>query len=205
MAKQYSIADIGKEFEGYGLRIREHPDFGGVGGHSPGSYHYSEQAIDLTDYRPDFAPEYKGGKPVSWQQRTKSIANRAKQSGLFTEALGPGDANHDTHVHLALKDTVQATPETLQWIATGRYSNPQGQISSELPLQQKDAPLTGSVLSNLDVQAKNRQKEQKNNTNQFLSSFIADNLMNRSTGSPFSQGSAQEQLRSAFQTPELMT
>ena len=132
--RQYSIVDIGKELQKYGLRVGEHPEFGKVGTHAPGSYHYSGKAIDVTDWRPDIAPAFEGGKPIHWKQRKGELSYRAKKSGLFTEALGPGDPGHSTHVHLALKDNVTATPELLQWIATGRYKNPEGTLSDVMPV-----------------------------------------------------------------------
>ena len=63
---------------------------GGVGsGHSPTGYHPKGMAIDVTDWRPDVAPAYAGGKEIPWQQRTGELSWRAKQLGLFNEALGP--------------------------------------------------------------------------------------------------------------------
>lgn len=131
----YSIVDIGKELEKHGLRVGENPAFGSgkVGKHAPGSYHYAGQAIDVTDWRPDVAPAFAGGKPIPWKQRTGELSYRAKKSGLFTEALGPGDRGHDTHVHLALKDRVQATPQLLEWIATGRTKDVTGKLTDVMP------------------------------------------------------------------------
>lgn len=140
---KYSIVDVGKELEKYGLRVGENPYFGTgkVGKHSPGSYHYAGQAIDVTDWRPDVAPAFEGGKPIPWKQRTGELAWRAKQSGLFTEALGPGDKGHDTHVHLALKDKVAASPQLFQWIATGRYKTPEGKLTDIMPGAQQQLPV----------------------------------------------------------------
>lgn len=131
-----SIVDIGKELQKYGLKVSENPAFGGVsGGHAKGSYHYAPggQAIDVTDWRPDVTPAYPGGKPIPWKQRTGELAWRAKQLGMFTEALGPGDPGHDTHVHLALADKKQFTPQQLEWLATGRYKDPQGKLTDVMP------------------------------------------------------------------------
>jgi len=130
---EYNIVDIGKELQKYGLKVGENPAFGPVGKHAPKSYHYGGQAIDVTDWRPDVSPAYEGGKPIGWKQRTGELAYRAKKSGLFTEALGPGDKGHETHVHLALKDKTKASPELLQWIATGRYKTPEGKLSDVMP------------------------------------------------------------------------
>lgn len=131
-----SIVDIGKFLQGRGLRIGEHPEFGGVaGGHAKGSYHYAPggAAIDVTDWRPDVAPAYEGGKPISWKQRTGELSWRAKQLGLFNEALGPGDKGHETHVHLALPGKKFISDQQLEWLATGRTKDPQGRLTDVMP------------------------------------------------------------------------
>lgn len=131
-----SIVDIGKFLQGRGLRIGEHPEFGGVAGvHAKGSYHYAPggAAIDVTDWRPDVAPAYEGGKPISWKQRTGELSWRAKQLGLFNEALGPGDKGHETHVHLALPGKKFISDQQLEWLATGRTKDPQGRLTDVMP------------------------------------------------------------------------
>ena len=129
-----SIVDIGKYLQRFGLRVGEHPAFGGVGGgHSPTGYHPKGLAIDVTDWRPDVAPAYEGGKPISWKQRTGELSWRAKQLGAFNEALGPGDPGHDTHVHLALQGKKHLTDQQLEWLATGRYKTPEGKLTDVMP------------------------------------------------------------------------
>jgi len=134
-----SIVDIGKYLQRFGLRVGEHPAFGGVGGgHSPTGYHPKGLAIDVTDWRPDIAPAYEGGKPIPWKQRTGELSWRAKQLGAFNEALGPGDPGHDTHVHLALEGKKYLTDQQLEWLATGRYKTPryktpEGKLTDVMP------------------------------------------------------------------------
>jgi hypothetical protein len=133
-----TIVDIGKYLQRFGLNIGEHPQFGGVGkGHSPTGYHPTGEAIDVRDWRPDVAPAYEGGKPIPWKQRTGELAWRAKQLGIFNEALGPGDKGHDTHVHLALAGKKYIPENQLKWLATGRWEKqkPDGgvELSSEMP------------------------------------------------------------------------
>jgi hypothetical protein len=129
-----NIVDVGKFLQKYGLNIGEHPEFGGVGGgHSPTGYHPVGMAIDVRDWRPDVAPAYEGGKPKPWKQRTGELSWRAKQLGLFNEALGPGDKGHDTHVHLALEGTKPITEQQLEWLATGRYKTPEGKLTDVMP------------------------------------------------------------------------
>ena len=129
-----NIVDVGKFLQKYGLNIGEHPAFGGVGGgHSPTGYHPVGMAIDVRDWRPDMAPAHEGGKPKHWKQRTGELSWRAKQLGLFNEALGPGDKGHDTHVHLALEGTKPITEQQLEWLATGRYKTPEGKLTDVMP------------------------------------------------------------------------
>jgi hypothetical protein len=129
-----TIVDIGKYLQKHGLNIGEHPAFGGVGGgHSPTGYHPVGQAIDVRDWRPDLAPAYEGGKALPWKQRTGELSWRAKQLGLFNEALGPGDRGHDTHVHLALEGKKYITDPQLEWLATGRVRTPGGGLTDVMP------------------------------------------------------------------------
>lgn len=129
-----SIVDVGKFLQKYGLRVAENPAFGGVGkGHSPTGYHPTGEAIDVTDWRPDVTPAFPGGKPISWKQRTGELSWRAKQLGVFPEALGPGDKGHDTHVHLALPGKKFITDQQLEWLATGRYKTPEGKLTDVMP------------------------------------------------------------------------
>ena len=95
-----NIVDVGQFLQKYGWNVGENPNFGTgrVGGHAPGSYHYTGQAIDVTvPQGKDVAPAFTGGKPIPWKQRTGELSWRAKQLGVFSEALGPGDKGHETH------------------------------------------------------------------------------------------------------------
>ena len=135
-----TIVDVANALKKYALggaklNIGEHPALpGGVGpGHSPTGYHYTGEAIDVRDWRPDVAPAYEGGKPISWKQRTGELAWRAKQLGIFNEALGPGDKGHDTHVHLALAGKKYIPENQLEWLATGRWKTPESTLSDVMP------------------------------------------------------------------------
>ena len=129
-----TIVDVGKFLQKHGLNIGEHPAFGGVGsGHSPTGYHPVGMAIDVRDWRPDMAPAYPGGQKKHWKQRTGELSWRAKQLGLFNEALGPGDKGHDTHVHLALQGNKAISDQQLEWLATGRYKTPEGKLTDVMP------------------------------------------------------------------------
>ena len=86
--------------DNFGLRIREHSAFGdgSVGSHAPNSYHYYDEAIDVTDHRTDIIDG------VSWKDRTANLRNLLSGSGA--EVLGPGDKGHDEHLHLAATDGI---------------------------------------------------------------------------------------------------
>ena len=130
------IVDIGRGLERYGLRVREHSEFGGVtpGAHSSRGYHPHDEAIDVTDWRQDNGPEYEGGPSLSWTERTRNLRDRARQLGGFNEVLGPGDKGHDTHLHLALRGRREDwDDQKLEWLATGRYRKADGSYGLELP------------------------------------------------------------------------
>jgi hypothetical protein len=130
-----SIVDVGKFLQKY-WNVGENPNIGtgSVGGHAPGSYHYAGQAIDVTvPQGQDVAPAYEGGKPIPWKQRTGELSWRAKQLGLFNEALGPGDKGHDTHVHLALPGKKSISDQQLEWLATGRTKDLEGKLTDVMP------------------------------------------------------------------------
>jgi len=140
-----SIVDVGRIGENYGWKIGQNSAFEKVGTHAPGSYHYSNKAIDITAPQgKDIAPAYPGGKPIPWQQRTNELSWRAKQLGGFAEALGPGDPGHNTHVHLALNNPQQFTPQQLEWMFTGRTKNSQGQLTDIMPGANQTQSATGS-------------------------------------------------------------
>ena len=85
--------------DNFGLTIREHEHFDPVDPvHSPNSYHYHGEAIDVQDWRDDVIDG------VGWKDRTSNLRNLLQGAG--PEVLGPGDSGHDSHLHLAAKDGV---------------------------------------------------------------------------------------------------
>ena len=94
------IVDLGTRLrDNFGLTIKEHSHFDTVDPvHSSNSYHYYDEAIDVQDWRDDVIDG------VGWKDRTKNLRNLLQGSGA--EILGPGDAGHDTHLHLAAKDGI---------------------------------------------------------------------------------------------------
>lgn len=179
-----TILDVAKALESYGLRAGEHPGLpGGVGkGHSPTGYHPTGEAVDITDWRPDVAPAFPGGKPISWKQRTGELAWRAKQLGVFAEALGPGDKGHDTHVHLAFPGTKFITDQQIRWLGTGRWETPEGKLTDVKPTLDQQSPQvqpsqqpssTDSPQSiNIVIQAGNKAEEQQS-PEQYLKNYIS--------------------------------
>jgi len=177
-----TILDVAKTLEGYGLRAREHPGLpGGVGkGHSPTGYHPTGEAVDITDWRPDVAPAFPGGKPIHWKQRTGELAWRAKQLGIFAEALGPGDKGHDTHVHLALPGKKFVTDQQLQWLATGRWEGPKGltdvmpALDQQTPqVQPSQQPAQSDLPQSINIVIQTGKKEEEQQTpEQYLKNYI---------------------------------
>ena len=191
--QKYSIVDLGRELEKYGLRVGENPAFGSgkVGKHAPNSHHYYGEAIDVTDWREG-----------DWQARTKGLSQRAKQLGLFTEALGPGDPGHDTHVHLALRNTAQMTPQQVEWLATGRYKNQQGSFIDTMPGMQQTAQTAAPSVDQQELaQMVLRQKQQE--ADEFLTDFLSKRTKKTEPVTPSID--AVGMLKQAFQQPTFMS
>lgn len=93
------LVDIGKRLQGAGLRVKEHPAFGGVGGHSPGSLHYKGLALDLTDWQDP------GESEKSWLPRKKFLGQQFEQIlGPQGEIFHPGNdpKGHGSHIHFGI-------------------------------------------------------------------------------------------------------
>lgn len=174
-----SIVDVGRFLQKYGLKIGEHPEFGGVSDvHAKGSLHYAPggAAIDVTDWRPDVAPAYEGGKAIPWKQRTGELAWRAKQLGVFTEALGPGDKGHETHAHLALPGKTTLSDQQLEWLATGRTKDSSGRLTDVMPgaapAVLANTPPTSSAKTGNTVNIYFDGKKETKDTSTFLSDYM---------------------------------
>lgn len=198
-----TIVDIAKALQSYGLKAGEHLAFGGVGkGHSPTGYHPTGEAVDITDWRPDVAPAFPGGKPIPWKQRTGELAWRAKQLGIFAEALGPGDKGHDTHVHLALPGKKFVTDQQLQWLATGRYKTPEGKLTDVMPtldqqtpqVQPGQQPPGSDSPQSINIVIQTGKKEEEQTPEQYLKNYIAK--MSEKKTSPFSVNSLVKMMQS---------
>jgi len=177
-----NITDFGKAAQQYGWVVGENPAFGTgrVGGHAPGSYHYSGKAVDITaPTNVDVAPAYAGGKPISWQQRTGELKYRLGKLGQLTEVLGPGDPGHATHVHAALSGNANLTPQQLEWAFTGRTKDASGKLTDVMPgaqqiAQQQQTPgVTGSTY-NFYLQGSKKNPDTTDFLNDYASKLMSD-------------------------------
>jgi hypothetical protein len=87
-----SYMNAGNLFQRIGFKVGEHSSFGGTAPvHSSSSYHNYDEAFDITHWN--------GERDFSISE-TRRLKESVKQLGLFKEVLGPGDAGHDTHLHV---------------------------------------------------------------------------------------------------------
>ena len=132
--------------DNFGLTIREHEHFDPVDNvHSPNSYHYYGEAIDVQDWRDDNIDG------VDWRTRTGNLENLLQGSGA--EIIGPnsGVAGHDTHLHLAAKDGLfKLNQEQYDTLFGGSAGGANATFSSFTP------PATPQKPTDSQVEAKER-------------------------------------------------
>ena len=97
-----SIVDLGRQLQGMGFKVAEHPQFGGVGKHSPNSHHYVGHALDLT-IQPGSA--LLAGRPDSdWSDLTSQYGARLQaqfpEAEIFYRDYDPV-GGHSEHIHIA--------------------------------------------------------------------------------------------------------
>lgn len=97
-----SIVDLGTQLQGMGFKVAEHPQFGGVGQHSPRSHHYAGHALDLT-IQPGSA--LLDGRPDSdWSDLTSQYGAQLRaqfpQAEIFYRDHDPV-GGHSEHIHIA--------------------------------------------------------------------------------------------------------
>ena len=113
--KTIDIVTLGKAFQAAGLKVGENPHFGDgrVSNVHKGPYHYSGQAIDVTDWR-------NPSDDKQWRQWTRSAAEMLKGTGL-TEVLGPKDEGQlgtsGEHLHVAIAGSVVVTQRLIDALA----------------------------------------------------------------------------------------
>ena len=96
------IVDLGRQLQGMGFKVAEHPQFGGVGRHSPNSHHYAGHALDLT-IQPGSA--LLAGRPDSdWSDLTSQYGARLRaqfpEAEIFYRDYDPV-GGHSEHIHIA--------------------------------------------------------------------------------------------------------
>ena len=97
-----SIVDLGNQLQSMGFKVAEHPQFGGVGRHSPNSHHYAGNALDLS-IQPGSA--LLAGRPDSdWSDLTsqygEALKRRFPEAEIFYRDYDPV-GGHAEHIHIA--------------------------------------------------------------------------------------------------------
>jgi hypothetical protein len=84
---------------------------------------------------------------------------------------------------LALKGAANATPEMMQWVATGRYKTPEGKLTDVMPGAQSTSGTTETTKSAIDSAANTllkaifgAQEKQPTLTEQLLGSMLEQKL-----------------------------
>jgi hypothetical protein len=117
---ELGIVDLGRKLQRLGLKVAEHPEFGGVGKHSPNSHHYAGNALDLT-IQPG-SPLLAGRPDSDWRALTGQIGSKLKAALPGAEIFHPGDdpvGGHDSHIHLALPGGRITPTQQLMSLFTG--------------------------------------------------------------------------------------
>ena len=152
------IVDLGHRLQdNFGLTIREHSHFDEVDPvHSPNSYHYYDEAIDVQDWRGGPGEGAEGFDGVGYVQRTKNLRDLMRGSGA--EVIGPGDmAGHETHLHLAAKNGIFKLNDNQYNHLFGGQAG--GRNATFASLSSFTPPETAQAPSDSQVQAKARAQE----------------------------------------------
>ena len=115
----------------FDLNVAEHPDYGGVGKHSPNSHHYDGNAIDVTGdperlmaYNQFLAERFGTGLAELFYDPGSNIKNG--------QARGPL-GGHPTHVHVAVVEP--GTAATGVYAPAGGYDPETGEVVPGPPVQ----------------------------------------------------------------------
>lgn len=94
------IVDLGKRLQSAGLRVREQSAFGPIGGHSHGSLHYQDKAIDVTDWQDPGESERSWKPRKAWLGQQIASILQGSDAEIFSPHNDP--KGHGSHIHLGL-------------------------------------------------------------------------------------------------------
>jgi flagellum-specific peptidoglycan hydrolase FlgJ len=100
------ITSFGKVLQGRGWNVGEHPDFGRVGKHAPRSYHYRNQAIDVTPGKQSQTMQQLADEVVA-SGDAMGVAEVIHKGRMWKPETGwrkyTGSNQHNGHVHIAFR------------------------------------------------------------------------------------------------------
>jgi hypothetical protein len=112
------IVGMGKWLEGQGIRISEHPKFGGVGGMHTGTSHQEGRSIDVNVG----TGVVEANDPV-WGPKFDEIAAQAKAAGYTVIWRSAGHYNH-MHIEIPAGGPEAATQRTMPQAAPPQMNTP---------------------------------------------------------------------------------
>lgn len=131
------IVGLGHALETRGFRISEHPAFGRVGHHAPGSAHYSGRAIDINIGNNNVEADN-----PEMAARFDQLAEELKASGYKVIWRAPG---HYDHLHAQLARGTPATPSINEG-HTPESALHSGMTEGLNPVRVKSVPVSESLL-----------------------------------------------------------
>ena len=164
------LVGIGRWLQSKGFRVGEHPAFGDVGGHEPGSYHYIGRAIDVNWGTP-------GGSMEEWNALW-SVAQKVQSmyGGRILESLGPwNDAAHggsNMHWHLAMKHGGVINEPLIGFGRTGTKVH-MGEKESETLLNRAQTMAVNRALDNIGTGAVTVELRMSRGLEQLIDARIA--------------------------------
>jgi hypothetical protein len=97
-----NIVALGKALQGMGIKVSEHPAFGPVGQHAPGSAHYSGRAIDVNG-----PPGMVEANDPVWGPKFDKLAESMRAAGYKVIWRSAG---HYNHLHAQISAGGDTTP-----------------------------------------------------------------------------------------------
>jgi hypothetical protein len=130
---QGDIVSLGKYLQSQGIRVSEHPAFGGVGRHAPNSAHYSGRAIDL-----NIGHGIKESADPVHGKRFDELAKKLEAAGYKVIWRKPG---HEGHMHVQVgggNSAMYGAPrgESMQGQRGQQVGNSYGAMSQPMNIMQ---------------------------------------------------------------------